>query len=310
MHPIADAKTSVTSHARRSWRDEMPIHPAAELLPLMTDAELVELGEDIKANGLKNAVAIYADPGGALSLLDGRNRLDGMERVGMPFALSGPGLDAMVKIGAAKIVRDIDPYAYVISANIQRRHLNVEQRRELITKLLERMPDKSSRTIAKMIGVSPQTVSTARQQAEDVSKIGHVATRTDSKGRQQPAHKSRKAKPKPKPDQNKPDDVQASADARKAAAACEEAQVDQAKPQAATLLIEVQCACVLLKQKPTWPLLSNGRERDRDRLMCILVETIAKLREILNHTIKQQTTAPAPGDPGPLPEFLRREAVS
>ena len=37
--------------ATKSWRD-IPIHPAADLFPLMAPDELKALGEDIKKNGL------------------------------------------------------------------------------------------------------------------------------------------------------------------------------------------------------------------------------------------------------------------
>jgi hypothetical protein len=43
----------------KSWRDVLPIHPAAELFPLMSKDELHELGEDIKKNGLEQSIAIY-----------------------------------------------------------------------------------------------------------------------------------------------------------------------------------------------------------------------------------------------------------
>ncbi len=35
-----------------SWRDHLPIHPAADLFPRMSEDGLRELGEHIKANGL------------------------------------------------------------------------------------------------------------------------------------------------------------------------------------------------------------------------------------------------------------------
>jgi hypothetical protein len=47
-----------------------------------------------------------------------------------------------------------DPYAFVISANIRRRHLTAEQKRDLIAKVLKAQPRKSNRQIAKATGTS------------------------------------------------------------------------------------------------------------------------------------------------------------
>jgi hypothetical protein len=44
----------------KSWRDVLPIHPAAELFPLMSEAELRELGEDIKQNRLKHPIVLWS----------------------------------------------------------------------------------------------------------------------------------------------------------------------------------------------------------------------------------------------------------
>ena len=55
--------------AAASWRDLLPVHPAAELFPLMGRDELRELADDIEKHGLREKVAIYKD-----SVLDGRNR--------------------------------------------------------------------------------------------------------------------------------------------------------------------------------------------------------------------------------------------
>ena len=41
-----------------SWRDVLPIHPAAELLPLMSADELHELAEDIKLHHQRIPVSI------------------------------------------------------------------------------------------------------------------------------------------------------------------------------------------------------------------------------------------------------------
>ena len=54
--------------------ETMKTHPAADLFPMMTDAELTELAADIKANGLLNPVVLLDG-----QILDGRNRLRACE---------------------------------------------------------------------------------------------------------------------------------------------------------------------------------------------------------------------------------------
>src|SRR5262249_42349768 len=105
----------VEEQRKPSWRDTLPIHPAAELFPLMSPAELRALGDDIKKNGLKIPVTVWKGSG-PLQLLDGRNRLDAMEAVGIrikrlnrfiEYYCEGPMIweDASQCIGA-----DDDPY--------------------------------------------------------------------------------------------------------------------------------------------------------------------------------------------------------
>jgi hypothetical protein len=69
----------------KSWRDVLKVHPAADLFPMMPPDELRALGEDIRKNGLRDWVALLDG-----KLLDGRNRLDAMELVGIkPIADNG-----------------------------------------------------------------------------------------------------------------------------------------------------------------------------------------------------------------------------
>jgi len=86
--------------------------------------------------------------------------------------------------------RSVDPYAFVISANIHRRHLTGEQKHELIAKLIETDPTKSNRQIAKTVKVDHKTVASVRAEKEGRGEIPHVETRIDSKGRKQPARKT------------------------------------------------------------------------------------------------------------------------
>jgi hypothetical protein len=46
------------SKSMKSWRDSFPVHPAAELFPQMTTAELRQLGDDIKASGMRVPITV------------------------------------------------------------------------------------------------------------------------------------------------------------------------------------------------------------------------------------------------------------
>jgi N6-adenosine-specific RNA methylase IME4/ParB-like chromosome segregation protein Spo0J len=88
-------------------------HRCAMLLPMLPDAELVELAEDIKKNGLRVPVVVM-DVGGEWQLLDGRNRARACEMADvLPSHTIWSGDDAI---------------AFVLSANIHRRHLDTSQR--------------------------------------------------------------------------------------------------------------------------------------------------------------------------------------
>jgi hypothetical protein len=150
------------------WRDVLPIHPAADLLPRMLQAELQELGEDIKKRGLVVPVTILkADPGRA-QLLDGIGRLDAMEMAGIAITKNGE-LDRGVV--DCRDVYGVDPYAYILSANLHRRHLTAEQKRDLIAKLLKARPEASNLTIAKQVKADDKTVAKLRRRLEATSEI-------------------------------------------------------------------------------------------------------------------------------------------
>jgi hypothetical protein len=162
-------------------------HPLAGLFPPMEGAELDALAIDIKANGLQEQIALYEG-----KILDGRNRYR-----------------ACLAAGVSPVTYDADPFirdpaAYVVSANLHRRHLTAEQKRELITKLLETTPEKSDRRIAKTVKASPTTVGTVRAKMEVAGDVSKLDTRTDAKGRKQPATKKLSKKPEAKQPVPKP----------------------------------------------------------------------------------------------------------
>jgi hypothetical protein len=104
-----------------------------------------------------------------------------------------------------------DAHAYVISANIHRRHLTAAQKIDLVEKLIKANPEMSSRRAAKLAGVSPTTATKSRQKLEQSGDVSTVDTSIDTKGRKQPAKKKRRDA----------DDFRRDMEARKAAPAPE-----------------------------------------------------------------------------------------
>jgi hypothetical protein len=197
VNPISNgngAKHVPIKNSRPSWRDVLPIHPAADLFPLMTPDELRSLGEDILKNGMTNPIVLWeADEKTPAVLLDGRNRLDAIELVIGPVEVDRWTISADGRLNwglVSMLAGHVDPYAYVISANIHRRHLTAEQKRELIAKLIKATPEKSDRQIAETVKASPTTVGTVRAEMEAKGDVSKLDTRRDSKGRQQPAKKA------------------------------------------------------------------------------------------------------------------------
>ena len=181
---------------RPSWRDVLPIHPAADPFPLWTPDELKTTGADILKNGLTSPIVLWrADPKAPAQLLDGRNRLEAIEMVsGMPVEVGAPSIIAGDFLATDAVIvldgRKVNPWDYVDSANIRRRHLTTEQKREAITKLIKAQPEKPDLQIAKTVKVSPTTVGTVRREMEAKGDVSKLETRTDTKGRQQPAKKA------------------------------------------------------------------------------------------------------------------------
>jgi hypothetical protein len=112
------------------WRDDFKVHPAADMAPMMEDEALARLGEDIKANALKYDIVLWRDQDGQEWLIDGRNRLEAMERAGVPL---DPSRIWHVTCG--------DPYSWVLTFNAHRRHQPKQELADLIVKLEQAKAD-------------------------------------------------------------------------------------------------------------------------------------------------------------------------
>jgi hypothetical protein len=190
----------------KSWRDVLPVHPAADLFPLMSPDELRELGEDIKKNGLRTPIILWAEgyadapDDTEWQLVDGRNRLDAMELVGLPvvedhklvYRRDRDHLPRyLVGRGDRRTSPVVNPHDYVISANIHHRHLTAEQKREIIAKVIKAKPEASNRQIAKQVKADDKTVGKVRREMEATADIPQLDT-TGADGKARPTKKKRR----------------------------------------------------------------------------------------------------------------------
>ena len=184
---------------KKSWRDVIKVHPAADVFPMLPEDELRTLGKDIEKNGLKEPIILWS-PGAAkrnedpktkgsrsylneVYLLDGRNRLSAIDLCGLDVRYSEDKVwmrvyreggqsgcgneischlfestegfdiydDGKGGMSKPEITKRVDPYLYVISKNIRRRHLTKEQQADLIIKVM-----KASESVPPRTAVSPR----------------------------------------------------------------------------------------------------------------------------------------------------------
>jgi hypothetical protein len=138
---------------------------------MLTD-EYVDLVNDIKTNGLKQPIVLFED-----MILDGIHRARACAEL-----MIEPTTQTFT--GTPEEAR-----AFVLSMNVHRRHLTLDQKRAIVERELRRDPAQSDRAIAGKAKVDGKTVAAMRQKVEGRAEIPHVDKRVDSKGRRQPARK-------------------------------------------------------------------------------------------------------------------------
>lgn len=99
--------------------DELEFHPVADIFPMMSDREFLDLVADIRENGLREPVWLHRDG----RIIDGRNRYLACRHIGVePQTRTYDGDDS----GLVK---------FVVSLNLHRRHLNESQRAMVAARL-------------------------------------------------------------------------------------------------------------------------------------------------------------------------------
>lgn len=96
------------------------VHPAAELFPLLMGEPFMELVSDIREHGLREPIVFTPDG----QLLDGRNRYRACKKIRDEEP--------------TRRTEHSEPWAYVISTNVHRRHLSESQRAMIAARIAER----------------------------------------------------------------------------------------------------------------------------------------------------------------------------
>jgi ParB-like chromosome segregation protein Spo0J len=131
----------------------MKTHPLAKLFPEITGQDFIDLVADIKANGLRQPIITLDD-----QILDGVNR-------------SNACLQAKVKPRYEKFTGK-DPQAFVVSQNLQRRHLTTSQRAMIAAQLSEcKNSYIGDAETAKTLKISRQSISSAKRVSKASPKL-------------------------------------------------------------------------------------------------------------------------------------------
>jgi len=147
-------------------------------MPDLSPDEYEALKQDIEARGV--LVPVEYDENG--NILDGHHRVRACEELGIDDwpKITRTGMDEAAKRIHAR------------QLNLSRRHLNQQQRRELIREQLKDTPEKSDRQIAAGLGVSQTTVGTQRKDMEASGQLSKLDSSIGADGKERP----RQVKPK------------------------------------------------------------------------------------------------------------------
>jgi hypothetical protein len=138
----------------------MKFHPFSEIFPLIEGAEFAALVDDIKAQGLREKIWLYDG-----KILDGRNRYLACQKAKVkPLYRKFTGKDAL---------------AFVVSLNIARRHLTIEQRAFAGARIANMQRGENQHTaraatsqkeIAEQLGISADSIQRAKRVIASGSK--------------------------------------------------------------------------------------------------------------------------------------------
>lgn len=147
-----------------------------QVMPPLTVDEYNDLHDSIKEHGVQ--VPITVDENNVV--IDGHHR----RKIASDLGVDCP---QVVKAG----LTDTEKRTLALSLNIDRRHLNREQKRALVERSIKADPQLSNREHARRTGADDKTVAARRSELEAGAEIPHLDYRENPQGRPQPATRRR-----------------------------------------------------------------------------------------------------------------------
>ena len=145
-----------------------------QVMPPLSDVEYQTLKSDIAERGVLVPIEFCIEDDNTLAVLDGHNRLRICEEL---------GITEYPRVIRARVGDEQDKLTYARKINLVRRHLNTNQKRELIKSRLKETPNLSDRNIAGMLGVSNKTIGSVRKNLVATGEIPQLEERLGADGK-------------------------------------------------------------------------------------------------------------------------------
>lgn len=147
------------------------VHAAAELFPLLQGDQFTELVNDIREHGLREPIVFTPDG----QLLDGRNRYRACKKI--------------QDEEPTRRTEHSEPWAYVISTNVHRRHLSESQRAMIAAKIAERHDgQRGASKKAQPIGEASSSVKPLPPSQKEAAALLNVGTTSIGRARKVVQH--------------------------------------------------------------------------------------------------------------------------
>ena len=135
------------------------LEPRWQMMPPLSDKDYQRLKESIAKHGILPGHEPEIDEQGRI--IDGHHRA---------LICAELGKECPTR-PAPHFATDEEAWDYAFAVNVHRRHLSIEQKRDLIAEWLRRHPGESNRGVASLVGTSDHTVARVRADLEEQGTI-------------------------------------------------------------------------------------------------------------------------------------------